>query len=1418
MPGTADSLLSRTRRSASDLAAIPLVSFLVAIGALLLIWVIAAALLPRGLPPGVMLLGAETGALASLTAIGLVIIYRSARIINFAQAAFGTVAASLAVLLVTRSGWNYFIAVPLGLLLAVVLGALSELGIVRRFFRAPRLILTVATIGLASVLGAISQSLPQWIQLPSCGKGCNSGNQINQDLATSFSTPFKLTFSVSGIVFSGDTVVALIAIPIVLLGLLWFFNRTDSGIAIRAAADSQDRATLLGIPVRRLSLITWSIAAGLAGLGAILTAGVQGFNVASVSTPEEFVLPLAAAVIARFESLPVALVASIALGAFEEAISWNYPSGNTENVGIFIIILVALLLQRRRSGRVSGTELGGFVAVKEVRRLPQVVRNLPEVRTALAVGAVLLAFVVLVVPQLLNNSQDILMTFTAIYAIIGISLVILTGWGGQLSLGQFAFVGVGAGTTGGLLVSAHADYFLALLAALAVGASVAVLIGLPALRIPGLFLGAATLAFAVAASDWLFNSGTFPKFNPVHVPRPTLFDGRIDLNSPKNFYYFCLFILVLVVLVGRNFRNSRIGRAVLAVRDNDRMAAGYSISPTRMKLIAFAISGALAGLAGGLYVVGVNGMPYQGFTADVSQQVFALAVVGGLTSVGGGILGAIYVYGAQYYLNGAWVSLVTGAGILIVLMLFPGGIAELCYSVRDAWIRYIVRRRHLTVPGISEGEARETPKYVAGLSDTVSLEDLFAGAAVWKREWAKLGKPAQKWIRRFSDYGRAVSPPEYAALAVGRARHVRRYQNRVLFPLLPLIPIAQALDFAWTGMIQTTQVGYVSELKHQLVHPWFWVNVAFACVIFPVWQRSASYRSERLNRALALSGPAIPPPASVADHTDATGSRAILQFDNVDAGYGHLQVLFGSDLEVRRGEIAALLGTNGAGKSTTLNVIAGTLLPLGGEIHFEGEDVTWMSAAERVQRGLVMVPSKAVFPSLTVRDNLRLGSWIPRRRGERDFIQRQTETIYRLFPVLQERVDQTASTLSGGEQQMLAIAQGLLCNAKLLMVDELSLGLAPILVASILDAIRTLNQEGLSILLVEQSLNVSTTIAERAMFMEKGEVRFTGSTADLQDTDLVRSVFVKREGESLGSGGLDAVAARKKAMAAGNGAGSNGSGVALTATGIDKRFGGVRALAGFDLSVPKGRVLGIIGANGAGKTTAFDVISGFLAPDRGDLKLEGADITSKQPARRGALGLGRTFQDVRLFPSLTVSESIAVALERHIDVRDPLVLTLDTGAAIRSEDRVQDRVDQLIDTFGLERYRDYFVSDLSTGTRRVLEMACVSAHEPDVLLLDEPTSGLAQREAEAMASVLLDVKERLNTTLVIIEHDVALVAALSDEMICMHLGQVIARGTPEEVLADPAVEASYLGSDVATVRRSGHAAGEPGPLATSGTE
>src|SRR5262249_33119196 len=159
--------------------------------------------------------------------------------------------------------------------------------------------------------------------------------------------------------------------------------------------------------------------------------------------------------------------------------------------------------------------------------------------------------------------------------------------------------------------------------------------------------------------------------------------------------------------------------------------------------------------------------------------------------------------------------------------------------------------------------------------------------------------------------------------------------------------------------------------------------------------------------------------------------------------------------------------------------------------------------------------------------------------------------------------------------------------------------------------------------------------------------------------------FVKREGDSLGSGGLDAIAARKRTIAAGNGAAANGSSSALTVTGIEKSFGGVRALAGFDMTVPRGRILGIIGANGAGKTTAFDVISGFLAPDGGDLTLEGTDITDKGPARRGALGLGRTFQDVRLFPALTVAESIAVALERHVEVRDPVLLSIDTGSAIR---------------------------------------------------------------------------------------------------------------------------------------------------------
>ena len=247
---------------------------------------------------------------------------------------------------------------------------------------------------------------------------------------------------------------------------------------------------------------------------------------------------------------------------------------------------------------------------------------------------------------------------------------------------------------------------------------------------------------------------------------------------------------------------------------------------------------------------------------------------------------------------------------------------------------------------------------------------------------------------------------------------------------------------------------------------------------------------------------------------------------------------------------------------------------------------------------------------------------------------------------------------------------------------------------------------------------------------------------------------------------------------------------------------GVRALSEVSLAAYPGEILGIIGANGAGKTTLFDVCSGFTPPTSGRVELGGVDVTDLPAHVRADLGLGRVFQDARLFPSLPVRETIAVAYERHVETRDPLLSMFHTGAVIDSEADIARGVAALIERLNLERYADAFVSELSTGTRRIVELACVLAHDPAVLLLDEPTSGIAQRESEALGHVLADLRDETGATFVIIEHDVPLVASLADRMICLHLGEVIAEGTPAEVLANPDVVAAYLGDDQAAIARS----------------
>jgi branched-chain amino acid transport system ATP-binding protein len=249
----------------------------------------------------------------------------------------------------------------------------------------------------------------------------------------------------------------------------------------------------------------------------------------------------------------------------------------------------------------------------------------------------------------------------------------------------------------------------------------------------------------------------------------------------------------------------------------------------------------------------------------------------------------------------------------------------------------------------------------------------------------------------------------------------------------------------------------------------------------------------------------------------ATGGPVLLEMSQVTVSYDKVRVLFGVDLEIRRGEIVALLGTNGAGKSTTLNAISGIVEPDGGNIWFEGEPITGEAPERTVERGIVQVPGgRGIFPGLSVEENLRMGCFLMRK--DKALVAGRMNEILTLFPKLAERMSQKAGSLSGGERQMLTLAQSFLLKPKLLLIDELSLSLAPTVVQELLQAVRGFNASGVTIVLVEQSVNVALTLAHRAYFMEKGEVRFSGPTSELLGRqDLLRSVFLKGATAGIGS-------------------------------------------------------------------------------------------------------------------------------------------------------------------------------------------------------------------------------------------------------------------------------------------------------------
>jgi branched-chain amino acid transport system permease protein len=641
------------------------------------------------MPGGVWLHSVVLGLLGSLIAVGLGLVYRLNKIVNFAQGDLGTAPAVLAFGLIAFSGLNYFLGLTVGLAVVVALTAGVEVLVVRRFSAAPRLVLTVATIGLAQALVVISLLIPLF------WKG--------RPIATAvIGFPWHFSLHLLGAVFTADDVAAVVVSVTCLAAVSLWFARSRTGIAVRAVGDRRARAAMLGIPVNRLQTVTWVVAGLLSFASVFFRAAILGMPLDPTFGLTALVTALGALALGGFIDLPATSPPAVALGILEQGVAWNQAANPALALAVVAgVVLLAILLRQLVASQYERPGGSYWMVAGGVRTIQPSMRRLPEVRLGAPAAAVVVAAAAFTLPLWLGPGALIEMSTLVALAIVGCSVVVLTGWSGQVSLAQMSFAATGAVVGTVALVDWHWDLSLALLLGAAAGAVAAAAVGATTLRLEGIFVAVTTLAFGLACSGYLLDRAEFSWIPQGAVAAPRLLG--VPVTTEPSVFVLCLATLVLVLVGVYGLRHSRTGRVLLALQSNQRAASTYGVGVVRARLSGFAISGFIAGLAGCLLVVVNRQYSETPFTVPVSLAVFTATVVGGLGSALGAVAGAALVEGSAVFLPPSWQLFPSAAGVLIVLLAFPGGVTGLLYAARDRVLERSASRRGGSGPASDSG-------------------------------------------------------------------------------------------------------------------------------------------------------------------------------------------------------------------------------------------------------------------------------------------------------------------------------------------------------------------------------------------------------------------------------------------------------------------------------------------------------------------------------------------------------------------------------------------------------------------------------------------------------------------------------------------------------------------------------------------